>query len=120
HRRPVGKNLGDAVGAARPKRCPLCLRHFLRLAKHLATRCLVKTGADASLANRFQNANGSDAGHIGGVFRNIEAYADMALRTVMVMEGRAPRARGPSRSGDFGVAELRPPVEILAAISYAR
>src|SRR5205807_4022163 len=84
HRRPVGKNFGNTVGTARPKGCLLRLRNYLRYVEHLAARCLVKTGADSSFANRFQNADGSDAGHIGGVFRNIEAYTNMALRAEMI------------------------------------
>src|SRR6266550_6364299 len=84
HRRPVGKNFGNAIGTAWPKGCSLRLRDFLRLAEHLAARCLVKTRTDSGFANRFQNANGSDAGHIGSVFRNIEAYANMALCAEMI------------------------------------
>src|SRR5436853_2979398 len=84
HRRPVGKNLGNAVGAARPERRALGLRNLLRLAIHLAAGSLVKARANTGLPNRFQNANRSDASHIGGIFRNIETHAHMALRAEMV------------------------------------
>ena len=84
HRRPVGENFRDAVGTARPERSPLGLWNFLRLAIHLAARGLVKTRANSGFANRFQNADRSDAGDVGGVFGNIKTDTDVALRSEVI------------------------------------
>jgi hypothetical protein len=46
--------------------------------------CLVKTRTDSGFANRFQNTNSSDSGHISGIFWNIEAHADVALRPEVI------------------------------------
>src|SRR2546430_8582526 len=43
YRRPERKNLCHAIRAARPERRLLSLRYLLRLAKHFAARCLIKT-----------------------------------------------------------------------------
>ena len=84
YRCPVGKNLRDAIRAARPERCLFRLRHLLRLAIHLAARGLVKMGANSGFADRFQNADRSYAGNVGGVFGNIETDTDVALRAEMI------------------------------------
>src|ERR1051326_350247 len=81
---PVGKNFRDTVGTARPEWCPLCLRDFLYFAIHLAARGLVKTRANASLTDRFQNSDGSDTCHIRRVFGNIKADANVALCPEMI------------------------------------
>src|SRR5690349_8328926 len=80
YRGPVGENFRDAIRAARPEWRLFRLRHFLHPAIHLAARGLLKTRANSGFANRFQNANRSNAGNVGGVFWDIEADTDMALR----------------------------------------
>ena len=84
YRCPVGENFRDAIRAARPEWCPFRLRHFLRLAIHLAAGGLVKTRANSGFANGFQNTDCSDPRNVGGVFRNIEADTDVALRAEMI------------------------------------
>src|SRR2546430_6836891 len=54
-RRPVGKNFRNPVGTARPERRFFRLRHFLRFAKHLAARSLIKARPNPRFPNGFEN-----------------------------------------------------------------
>ena len=84
HGCPIRKNLGYTVGAARPERRLLILRHLLRFTEHFAAGCLKKTGTQSRFADRFQDPDRADAGNVGSVFRNIEAHAHVALCAEMI------------------------------------
>ena len=60
------------------------MRCLLRLTKHFAARCLKKPGTQTGLADCFQNADRADASNVGGVLRNVETHAHMALCAEMV------------------------------------
>src|SRR4029434_8994732 len=84
YRRPISEKLRHPLRTARPEWRRLRLRHLHYLAEHFAARSLIKTGTDTGFSNRFQNSNRAEAGNIRGVFGNVEADPDMALRREMV------------------------------------
>src|ERR1017187_5187007 len=84
HRHPVGVNLGRAVRTSRIKGSGFALRRFPHQAKHFTAARLVKTRFRRRVSHRFEDARGSDPSHVAGVFRNVEAYANVALRAEIV------------------------------------
>lgn len=84
NRHPVGENLGRRISAAGVKGREFGLWYFLCLAEHLGARGLVELAGDAGFAQGLQDAHGPDGGDVGGVFGDIEANADVALRAEMI------------------------------------
>ena len=79
-RDPVGIELGHRIGAARVKGGGFFLGGFLHQAIQLAGTGLVKAGFlfQPQDANGFQNAQGANAVHVGGVFGAFKADRHMA------------------------------------------
>src|SRR5665213_35863 len=77
---PMGKNFGASIRAAWIKWGYLRLRHLLDQAEHLAGRSLIKAAGHARLTNRFQQSDGAGCSNVRGIFRDVEADADMTLR----------------------------------------
>src|ERR1700719_3393670 len=84
HRRPVSEHFCDAVRTARPKWRSFRLRYGLDFAEHFAARSLVEARSQPHFANCFENSDRSDASHVRGIFRDIETYPHVALRTEMI------------------------------------
>ena len=84
-RDPVAEDLarrrtGCADGTASP-RSAATSRH---LAEHLARRRLVEAAVDALLADRVEQAQRAERVDVGGVLRDVEAHAHVALRAEVV------------------------------------
>ena len=81
HRDPVSIQLGHRIGAAGVEGGAFLLRNLLHQAIQLAGAGLVKAGFLLQLQdpNRFENAQGTNAVGVGGVFGFFKAHAHMAL-----------------------------------------
>jgi hypothetical protein len=79
-RDPVGIELGHRIGAAGVKGGGFLLRCFLHQAIQFAGTGLVKAGflLQPQDANGFQNAQGTNAVHVGGVFGAFKAHGHVA------------------------------------------
>src|SRR3982751_6243933 len=62
--RPIGKNLCYTVRTSRPEWRRLILRRLLRLTEHFAAGRLIKSRAQSSLTDCFQNSDGTDASDV--------------------------------------------------------
>ena len=101
HRDPVAVELGDAVGRARIERRGLLLRDFLDQAVQFRGRRLIEPRLllHAENADRFQQPQHADRVGIGGIFRALEADADMALGGEIVDLGRPDLLHQPDQVG---------------------
>ena len=79
-----GVSLGRGVGAPRVERGSLGLRRLNRLAVELGGGGLVEAGIEVELAHGFEQANGADAGDLGGVLRDLEGDLDVGLGAEVV------------------------------------
>jgi len=86
HHDPVRIELGHGVGAARVEGRGFLLGDFLHQAIQLGGAGLVEAGffLQPEDANGFEQAQGAQAVHVGGVLRAFEADGHMALRTQVV------------------------------------
>src|SRR6266446_4592270 len=106
-RHPMRVNFCRGVGTARLKSRRFALRRRSG-AKHFRARRLVKTGLRAAAANRFEKPHRAEAGDVAGVFGNIEADFDVALRREMVKLVRRKtvnQIQYPFRAGQVAVME---------------
>ena len=101
HRDPVAVELGDAIGRTRIERRGLLLRHFLHQAVQFRGRCLIEPRflLHAENPDRFEQAQHADRVGIGGIFRALEADADVALRGKIVDLGRPDLLHQPDQIG---------------------
>ena len=79
---PVGVELGYRIGTARIKRGGFLLRSLLHQPVQFGSGCLIKAGLllKAKDADRFQDAQGTEAVGVGGVFRRFKRNGHMAHR----------------------------------------
>src|SRR5262249_60116609 len=82
--RPMAEELGRRVRRSRPEWCGFLLRRLGGLAEHLGRAGLIEARLETALANAFENAEGPQARRVAGVFRNLEADFDVALRAQIV------------------------------------
>ena len=132
HRDPVAVELGDAVRRARIERRGFLLRHFLDQAVELRGRGLIEPRLllHAEDADRFQQPQHADGVGIGGIFRALEADADMALGGEVVDLGRPDLLHQPDQIGRVGhvavvqqerhIAGMRVLVEVIDARGVER
>jgi hypothetical protein len=103
---PVGVEFRHAVGAAGIERGGLPLRGLDHLAVHLRGRSLIEANliADGVLevANRLEQPQDPDGGHIGRVGRLVEADADVALGGEVVDLRRADLPNQPGQAVAIG------------------
>ncbi len=83
HGRPVGVDLGAAVGAAWMERGQLVLRRRGR-PEHLRRRRLVEPRLHARGADRLQQPGGAKAGRLPGVLGDLERHLHVALGAQVV------------------------------------
>src|SRR5262249_26684495 len=82
--RPMAEELGRRVRRSRPEWRGFLLRRLGGLAEHLGRAGLIEARLETALANAFENAEGPQARRVAGVFRNLEADFDVALRAQIV------------------------------------
>ncbi|GBH23845.1 hypothetical protein BvRS1_08940 [Burkholderia vietnamiensis] len=101
-RHPVRVQLRDAVRAARVKRGRFRLRNRLHLAEHLGRRRLIEARFRAHHADRLEQVQRADAGHLGGRRGLIERHADEALRGQVVQLVRLRAFEQPQARAGLG------------------
>jgi len=132
HGDPVGVELGHGVGAARVKGRGFLLRGFLHQAVEFRGAGLVEAGFlfHPQNANGFQNAQGSHAVNVGGVFGALEADGHMALRAEVVdfvglgLLDDAREVAGVAQvavvQGEAGVVNVRVLVDVVNPLGVER
>src|SRR5580693_3634825 len=101
HRDPVAVKLGHRIGRARIERRGLLLRNLLNQAVQLRGGRLVEPRLlfHAEDADRLQQPQHADRIGVGGIFRALEADADMALRRQIIDLGRTDLLHQPDQVG---------------------
>ena len=132
HNVPVRRNLAHRVGTARVKGGALVLRR-LGGSEHLRRTGLVhahRVSGNAVVMHRFEQAQRACGYNVGGVFRLVEAHADVRLRRQVVdfMRGREFQyAAKASTVGDVAIVErqlnalvMRVGVDVVQALGVKR
>src|SRR5437764_15450265 len=81
HSDVIRVGLGASVGRTWIKPCGFGLGRLQGFAVKLRRRCLIKLRANPRFTNRFQETDRAEPGDVTSVFGNVEAVANMRLRS---------------------------------------